>query len=283
MQLQSAALLISFVLPFSVSLQVAKGQQGAVSAARQPSEQLSVGIKKGLVTADVRNQPLSVLMDEFASQGQLSITVAEDLGAENVVIELNRVPLDEALRRLLSKYDVFYYYAGTGDTPAVLRAVWVYAKGTATGVKPVPPEAWAGNDDLLKSTADTDSAVRERAYEALIARPDRRTQDLVIAALRGFREKDEGIRQRLLSRAITSGMPIPFEVLADMARADSSEQIRWIALDALAQDSTAAKTVAEAALTDASESVRVRAKEILAEVSGKERGVGRSQEPEVQP
>jgi hypothetical protein len=246
-------------------------------------EQAFMVVEKGLVTASIQNRPLSVVLDQLVPGRQVTITVSPEIGAESVAAELKRVPLEEALRRVLSKYDAFYYYAATGDNAPSLRAIWVYAKGTASALKPVPPEAWASQRDLLTSIEDRDPVVRERAYEALILRPDTRSRELVIAALRGFREKDEGMRQRLLSRAVSNGMPMPEEVLADLARADSSEQIRLIALDALARDSAVVKAVAEAALSDASDSVRARAKDILSELDGiAQRKAGRRQ-PEVQP
>ena len=246
-------------------------------------EQASMVVEKGLVTASIQNRPLSIVLQWLVSERQVALTIAPDIAADNVSAEMKRVPLDEALRNILAKYDAFYYYGAGADHPPGLRAVWVYAKGTASALKPIPPEVWASQKDLLTSIEDRDLVVRERAYEALILRPDTRSRDLVFAALRGFREKDEGLRQRLLARAVSNGMAIPQEVLTDIARTDSSEQMRLIALDALPRESSEMKAVAEAALSDASDSVRARAKDILFELDGiAQRGAGRRLS-EVQP
>jgi len=284
MRLQNVMIWSMCAAALGVSAQVASAQQESVQPVHPSQKPFSLVFEKGLVRATIRDQPLSVVLDEFAARCQLNITVADGIDAPNVTAELNNERLGDALLRLLANYDVFYYYAGTGELPATLRAVWVYAKGTSSTVRPVPPEAWAGTKELVTGIGNTDPAVRERAYEALMSQPDLGSRDLVIGALRSSGERDDGLRERLLSRAVANGSPIGADILADLARADSSEQIRWIALDALAQDSVAVKPAAEAALTDASEAVRSRAKEILAELGGAAaRAVTGSRGPEAQP
>ena len=98
---------------------------------------------------------------------------------------------------------------------------------------PVPPQLWAGAKELAGSLVGSDPKIRERAYQALMERPDDRSRDYVVQALRG-REKDEPMRQRIFSDALSKGVEIRPDVLAELARADPSEQIRWMALDTLA-------------------------------------------------
>jgi hypothetical protein len=93
---------------------------------------------------------------------------------------------------------------------------------------------------------------------------------LIIDALKGIGEQDSGLREQLLSTVISQGFAVPAQVLGDLVRADASDNIRCMALDALSQH-PAAKEVAEAALSDTNEAVRARAKEILLEL-----GIGRS-------
>lgn len=235
--------------------------------ATSPSTYLSVGIEKGLVIAKVRNQPLSIVMEQLASLGKVLIAIDEGVGDESVNADIQRLPLDQALRVLLSNHDAFYYYGRDKTAAGELRSVWVYKAGAAAKLKPVPPDTWGSPEELAASLLDTDEAVRERAYRALMTRPDRKSFDLVVAGLRGSGEKNAGLRQRLLSRAVSNGFLIPEDVLYDLARSDNSEEIRWMALDALAQHPAVAKNVAEAALTDPSEAIRERAREILAESS----------------
>jgi hypothetical protein len=105
-------------------------------------------------------------------------------------------------------------------------------------------------------------AVREAAYLALMERPDRRSRTLVMDAIRGFREHDPGLREKLLSNAVRGNFPLPAEAVKDILRTDASEHIRLLALDALSHHSSA-REVAQAAATDASEAVRSKAMEIL--------------------
>ena len=65
-------------------------------------------------------------------------------------------------------------------------------------------------------------------------------------------------------------MPIPHDVLADLVRADATEEIRVIALDGLAGDPASRDEVA-AALSDPSEVVRDRARDVLAELDAMRR------------
>jgi hypothetical protein len=112
---------------------------------------------------------------------------------------------------------------------------------------------------------DRDPGVRERAYDALMSRPDRASRELVLLAIRGASEADADLRERLLSSAITRGIEVPRDVLADLVRADAADAIRLMALDALASDPSA-REVAVAALSDVSEVVKERAREFLAEL-----------------
>lgn len=252
----------------------------SLAAAQEPPRlRLDLALEGGRLTANIERCPLLQVLDELTSKTQVAFTPADGLGEELVSIQLKKVSLDEALRALLKGYDAFYYYGVEKDGPAALRAVWIYPKGYARGLRPVPPEAWASTKDLEAALADSDPGVREKAYEGLIARPDQRSRDLVLQALRGRRETDDDLRQRILQSTLTQGMEIPPEVLTELVSADRSEQIRWMALDALSYRGNA-KTAAEAALNDPSETVRTRAKEILAAL---EAAAQRSKRPEPQP
>ena len=98
-----------------------------------------------------------------------------------------------------------------------------------------------------------------------MSRPDQESGNLLFLALRGASETDPEMRQRLLSSALSKGIDVPPEMLADLVRSDSSEEIRMMALDALSGDPSA-RDVAVAALTDPSEAIRERAKDLLTEL-----------------
>jgi hypothetical protein len=210
---------------------------------------------------------LQSVSELVAARTKVNIVLAEGLEEIRISADVNGVVLDDALRSLLSAYDTFYFYDGSRSVPSALRTVWVYPKGSASALKPVHPEQWASRGELEAVLRDSDIKARQLAYEALMSRPDQRSRGLVIDALKGTSERDSGLRERLLSDAISKGFALPDHVLGDLARTDPSDRIRWIALDALSQDPSA-KQIAEAALADPSEAVRFRAKEILLERAG---------------
>ena len=191
-----------------------------------------------------------------------------------VTLSARSEALDSSLRKLFTNYDTFLFYGGSKDVSSALRAVWVYPKGAASDLRPVPRSDWAGVREIEATLGDTNAEVREAAYVVLLGRPDSVSRRLVIDAIKGVREPDSLVRERLLSTAISKGFALPSDVLADLARIDPSEQIRWVALDALASsESPSARQVAEAATTDASEAIRSKAKEMLNQLNSQHREV----------
>jgi hypothetical protein len=227
-----------------------------------------VSIRGGRVTGHVHNRSLGEVLDEVTRHTRVAFVAADGIRDDSISAELLDTPLDEALRRLLSRYDTFFYYGVVGNTPSKLRAVWIYAKGTAAALRPVPPETWAGTGELEASVTDANPRVRERAYEALMNGASDRGRELVLDAIRGLSEQDEGVRQRLLSNAMSKGMDLPPDLLTDLVRGDGSEDMRLMALDVLATTAppTTAKAAAEAALNDPSGAVRERAADILGQL-----------------
>jgi hypothetical protein len=247
-------------------------QQQRLDAAEILSPQLSISYEKGLLRLSIRDCQLLQVFEELAAKTRVAIFPAPGVGAERVSLEVANVGLEEGLRRLLhdQSYDLFFYYRSVKQGPASLRAVWIYPPGEGEGLKPVPPEAWASSRELEAYLGDADPRVRERAYEAFLDRPGAHHRELILDALRGTRETDDGVRERLLSAAVSRGVAIPADLLVDLATTDRSEQIRWMALNALAQDA-AVRPVAEAALNDPSPSVRERARDILNELENASR------------
>jgi hypothetical protein len=265
-----------WIVPDGVEMGQAHGQQRESSspAGIGPAQdsRMSITVQKGRLTGSIQNYPMRSVLEELGSRTEVTLISAADMdiGEDRVSAELEDVPLDEGLRRLLKDYDAFFYYGVVGNAPSSLRAVWIYPKGAASALRPVPPEAWASTKELEASLADWNPEIRERAYEALMSRSDSRSWELVLQALRGASETNQEVRQRILSSAINNRMQLPPDLLTDLARWDGSEGIRLMALDTLAAD-PAVKELAEAALTDPSQAVRERAKEILGALNSVER------------
>ena len=259
----SGCVLIVGLCSLTAAQEVRRVQQAPVA----PSD-MSVAFRDGRLTARIQRLPLAVVLEEIARLTRVTFVPADGIAEDSISAALSDVPLDEALRRLLKEYDAFFYYGAVGSTPSTLRAVWIYAKGTAVALRPVPPEAWAGTGELQLSLTDANPDVRERAYEALMERPSDRSRELILFAIRGASEQDAGMRQRLLSNAVSKGMELPPDLLTDLARGDGSEEIRLIALEALATTApqATAKEAAEAALYDPSGTIRERAADILVQL-----------------
>jgi hypothetical protein len=258
------ALVIGWAAAGLAQEQIPDAPQNISAGEPNSGEQLSISFDNGRLTAVVRNSSLRRALEEVGAQAHFTVIFGEMADEKLESLELENVPLDEGLRYFLSDHDSFFYYNATSDAPASLRTLWVYSKGAASALRPVPPEAWASSTELIASLSQADPESRALAYEALISRPDGASREAVIEALKGAREKDEGVRQRIFTTAMTRGMAVPPEVLGDLVRLDQSEQIRWLALDALSEDPSA-EDIAHVALADSSEVVRNRAKEILAD------------------
>ena len=80
------------------------------------------------------------VLEEISARTQIALVAGEGLEGDYVSAELKNVPVDEGLRDILKNHDAFYYYGAVGqNTKPSLRAVWVYAKGTAATFQPVAP------------------------------------------------------------------------------------------------------------------------------------------------
>jgi hypothetical protein len=234
--------------------------------------QISILVDNGLLSARFHDQPLHIVCQKIAEKTKIRVVLAEGLAEDLVTLTASSEAIDVSLRNLFTNYDTFVFYGSPKNGPSGLRSVWVYPKGEASDLRPVPRSDWAGVRELEATLGDTNADVREAAYITLLGRADSRSRRLVIDAITGVRERDPLLRVRLLSTATNKGFGLPSDVLADLARTDASEQIRWVALDALAfSDYPSARQVAEAAATDASEAVRSRANEMLNQLSRERR------------
>ena len=237
------------------------------TAAPPPSTapELVVALDAGQLTIRAANVPLEAVLAELSTRTGIRIEEASELESHHISAWVKSAPVEQAIRELLKNYDAFFLYSAAVRQGGPLTAVWVYPRGAARNLRPVPPEAWASSKELEVALADGDASIREQAYETLLSRADRRSQNLVLLAIRGASETDSELRQRILSSAISRGMAIPRDVLADLVRADATEEIRVIALDGLAGD-PASREAVSAALSDPSDVVRDRARDILAEL-----------------
>jgi hypothetical protein len=219
----------------------------------------AVTFKEGSLSIRVEYRSLDWVLEEVSREAKVAIIRDGGAARRRVQIRFQDLPLDEGLRRILKDQDYFFFYGAEGNAPASLTAVWVYPKGEGRGLRPVPPETWASTRDLEGDLADADPAVRARAVEALVERKREGAREALLEALK---DQDEQVRTRALYKAADEDLELPTATLIELALGDSSPDVRFLALEALA-DRPEVRTIAEAALNDQSPHVRQRAREIL--------------------
>jgi hypothetical protein len=230
------------------------------------AQEQSVTVVDGLLTVRVENRPLLSVLEEIARQARVAIDVAPGAARARISQQIANVPVEQGLRFLLIEHDAFFFYGVERDQPSSVRAIWVYPKGKGQTFAPVPSEMWASTGELRSQLmTNQNPAERARATEAVIERGGDQAVDVVLTALL---DGDENVRASALYASLNSGVRLPADRLAQLALTDPSPDLRFLALEALAEDrkAMAAGTVgaiASQALLDASPHVQRAAKEIL--------------------
>jgi hypothetical protein len=237
-----------------------KGPVNPPSSPPKRTEQASsVTVKEGRLSVRLENRSLDWILEEISREAKVAIISGAGVGRRRVSVAFQDLPLDDGLRRILKDNDAFFFYGADGKASVSLRAVWVYPKGRGAELQPVPPETWASTRELEGHLADPDPGVRARAIEALVEREGDGARDAVLEALK---DQDVHVRTQALYQTVSEDVELPTDALADLVLRDPSPDVRFLALEALA-DRPEARTVAETALNDASPQVRQEAQEIL--------------------
>ncbi len=231
------------------------------SSAQATKGQPVVSFKEGRLTVMVQGVALERILDAISRQAGVAILGADQGGAEPVSVQLQDIPLEDGLRRLLKNRDAFFFYGVEKDAPSSLRAVWVYPKGQGRGLAPVPAKDWASTRELEALVSDPDAKLRMRAYQGLVQRKRERALDVVLKALE---DGDEMVRANTLYYALRSGVELPAEKLEHLALIDASPNVRFLGLEALSsKDSPNLRSIAEQAANDPDANVQVMARQIV--------------------
>ena len=255
----SIFILVLVGIPPGSPAQQARQQLPTSAKGRPATVPLAITFKDGLLSANVHDQPLDVVLDEISSLAPIAVVKGTGIGSQRCSAQFQNLPLDEGLREILRSQDAFFFYGVEKERPAALKAVWVYLKDQGRGLAPIPPAMWASTKELEHQLADPDPKVRTRAIESVVQREGPRAQGAVLKALN---DEDGKVRASALYAAVNSGVDIPLPTLEALALDDSSADVRFEALDALA-DSPEARAIAERLTNDSNEYVQRRAREIL--------------------
>ncbi len=242
----------------------AAGAPNAPSAgAPAPAASARINVTGGRLSASFKNIALGPLADEISKKAGIAILLQDGVGSELVSASFQKLPVDQALRQILGKQEVFFFFGIDEQQPSALKAAWIYPKGKGRGLAPVPPEKWASTHELSASLSDKDPQARGRAIETLVERKGAAAKTAVLNAMH---DGSAQVRATALYAALKSGVNLPQEDLAGWALHDDSPDVRFLALQALS-DSPDVRSIAEDAANDPNEAVRTKAREILARLS----------------
>ncbi len=227
---------------------------GAISDAAD-ALRTRITVEDGRLGVEVVDRPLEQVLEAISDEAEVAIIVDEAVEGPLVSDAFSDLPLDQGIRRLLQEQDAFFYYAADGG----LRAVWVYPADEGQGLQPVPPDVWASTEELELDLRDRDPKRRAQAVETLVERRGDRALDSVLEALG---DRNDRVRAQALYGALNADVALPVSVLSDLALDDPSESVRFLALEALAEDPMI-EVIAVQALDDPSQNLRNKAEEIL--------------------
>jgi HEAT repeats len=235
------------------------------TASENPSGSKSIiTVTEGHLSVQVQNRSLKAILAEVSRKSGVPIIVGEGIKDQRVSPHFLDLPLGQGLLVLLQELDSFFFYGVQEQSPASLRAVWVYPKGQGRRIVPVGPEVWASTDEMRQRLRDPDPTERAQAVEVLMERQGKRAFD---ASLQALEDDDEKVRYRALYQAQKSGVALPSDVLLQLVQSDRSPVVRFLALDTIANapgaDPEHVREIAESALNDPHEAVREHASEIL--------------------
>jgi hypothetical protein len=99
------------------------------SAERTPTKPAPViTLKDGRLTLQVENLPLEWVLEEISRKAQIAIVRGPGLEGDRITRKFQDLPVDEALRQILTEHDSFFFFGVGKKAPAVLRVVWVYQR-----------------------------------------------------------------------------------------------------------------------------------------------------------
>ena len=227
----------------------------------QTAEQSIIAVQHGKLTVRVKNWSLESLLDRVSEQSGIAFVAPQGMGTAPVSLNLQNLPLEEALRQILSNHDTFFLWAAAGQPgkPSSLKAVWIYPKGKGQILQPLPPEEWASTKELREKLGDRDPDARVAAVKSLIERRGQGAEEEVLQALR---DSDAKVRSRALFYAQDRGLHLPSSVLENLEASDSSPEVRFLALQALDGDPNL-EDIAQHALSDPDPHVQEGARELL--------------------
>ena len=192
--------------------------------------QARVVVRGGTISLEVRDCTLPQLLSLIASRTGIRMAVSAAIPRSRLSVRTPAQSIEATIRELLRDTDVFVLYAAEPDAGQRLAAVWVYPRGSARDIEPLPAEAWASTRELRHQLTEWNPDLRARAIEELIARAgDAALPDVFTALADG----NADIRQRALDAALAASLDVPLQQLHALTLGDPSPEFGVRALQML--------------------------------------------------
>ena len=241
----------------------------ATSGASTIPTSSGVTVRQGRVSLHVQNTALHTVLRDFAAQTGVTVTDRANTHTALLTLDLDNVPVEEAIKRILAAFDVFCFYRGTAKATSELHAVWIYPQGHEAQMPPGEED----NSTIVEALYHADPAERARGYEALLARPDWLSPDLL---LNGLQDADAQVRFRILSQALVANIRLPIDMIERLALTDPEAEVRQAALGAMLfhadVDRQQVERIALQASTDPDPAVQSKAMELMAHIEAMQAG-----------
>jgi hypothetical protein len=230
----------------------------------------TVAVRDGRLTVKVEAMRADRVLAEIAGLTGIRISGSPGQMETLVTASFADVEIEAALARLLARFDHVLVFGPAPDAGLrgrqVLKEVRLFAAATRSATVPADAQPTAEVAVLLARMNDPDPAVRVASMEALGQSGADVPVDRVLAA--GLADNDFRVRLAVL----TSGLPLPRDVLFDHAIHDASPVVRAEALTQLPGNDPRAGIVVQAALADQDDDVRSVARVALAGLQARQAG-----------
>jgi hypothetical protein len=267
-QLNMRRVTLSCALIASAIFVLSCGSPGSQDQGLPPNAQVRVSAVSQLVTMDVKRALLTAVLAELGHQAQITVSIPDDLKQEHLSLAFQNLPLEDALKRVLTgrAYVALYKRNGAQD---VIVGVRLFAKHEQTpttdsassslqaiaplqasqGLPTRPPTTgswarvgWAMNeatipansedlpfDELKRSFSEAqDPALRSAMLEVMENRGEE--GPMVPILTNALSDPDEGVRETALNLLKSSYDPVPIGPLASMATLDKNPDFRTEAM-----------------------------------------------------
>ena len=197
-----------------------------------------------VISVKSRGTPLGAVLREISRKTRLAVSLPKEVLDERITVELSRVPLEHALKRLLEGANSTFVYDLAGDASSQARKarlvkVVVLSKKKRPGDRP---------DHSLSSQLASDQGERQEIVDALLGRLDNGgfpPDDGVLAALREL--APEQVTEALVHRLRASDAQTRVLAAAALGRLAQEGAIESL-LSLLAEDDGATRQVAATSL-----------------------------------